>query len=173
MVGRIDGAAGTNTSAALAAFQRHEGLPVTGVYDAATREALQTAEPVDRVPERTRATAHDLAAEGSKTIKAADKGSLLAWGKGLIGTALAGGGIADKAGLLDTAQAGIDKANQAKGIWDSFCDLAHPLFAGPAPIIVGVVLIGAAIGVAFLFARIRGYRVADHVSGVHAGPQAE
>jgi hypothetical protein len=169
-VGNPDGRFGGKTVGALSQFQAHEGLPVTGKYDDATREAMKTAEPIEPPAERKRATATDLAEAGSKTVKAADSGSLFSWLKGIIGTALAGGGAAEKLGVLDTAQAGIDKANQAKGIWDSFCDLAHPLFSGPTPIIVGVVLIAAAVASYFLFARIRAYRVADHNSGAHAGP---
>jgi hypothetical protein len=169
-VGNPDGGFGTKTIGALSQFQAHEGLPVTGKLDDATREALKTAEPIEVPGERKRATASDLAEAGSKTVKAADKGSLFAWGKGAIGTILAGGGVVEKAGLLDTAPAGIDKANQAKGIWDSFCDLVHPVFAGPTPIIVGVVLIAASVAAYFLFEKIKAYRVADHNSGAHAGP---
>ena len=169
-VGNPDGKFGTKTVGALAQFQAHEGLPVSGRLDAATREALKTAEPIEAPRERKHATAGDLGAAGSKTIRAADRGSLFAWLKGIVGTVLVGGGAADKTGWLDQAQDAIDKANQAKGVWQSFLDLVHPLFAGPASILIGVVLIGAAVGAWFLFDRIKGYRVADHNSGVHAGP---
>jgi hypothetical protein len=169
-VGNPDGRWGVKTIGALSQFQAHEGLPVTGKYDDATREAMKTAQAIEPPAERKRATAADLAEAGSKTVKAADSGSMFAWLKGITGTTIAGGSVAEKFGLLDTAQAGIDKANQAKGIWDSFCDLAHPLLAGPAPIIVGLVLIASAVAAYFLFARIKAYRVADHNSGVHAGP---
>jgi small neutral amino acid transporter SnatA (MarC family) len=94
----------------------------------------------------------------------------LAWLKGTIGSVFVGGGAVEKMGLLDTAQAGIDKANQAKGIWQAFCDLAHPLLAGPTPIVVGVVLIGSAVAAWVFFEKIKAHRVADHNSGVHAGP---
>lgn len=169
-VGNPDGKFGDKTVGALSQFQAHEGLPVTGKYDDATREALKTAEPIEVPAERKRATASDLADAGSKTIVAADKGSLFAWLKGGAGTVLAGGGAAEKLGLLDRAQDGIDKANQAKGIWDSVVDLVHPIFAGPAPILVGLVLIAAGVAAYVLFERIKAYRVADHNSGAHAGP---
>jgi hypothetical protein len=169
-VGNPDGRFGTKTVGALSQFQAHEGLPVTGKYDEATRAALQTAEPIEVPRERAQATAGDLAEAGSKTIKAADKGSLFAWIKGAIGTLLAGGGVAEKAGLLDSAQGAVDKAQQAKGIWDSVCDLAHPLLAGPAPILVGLLLIVSGALAYFIFEKVKAYRVADHNSGVHAGP---
>lgn len=169
-VGNPDGRFGVKTVGALSQFQAHEGLTVTGKLDDATREALKTAEPIEAPRERKQATASDLAEAGSKTVQAADKGSLFAWLKGGAGTVLAGGGAVEKLGLLDKAQDGIDKANQAKGIWDSFLDLVHPIFAGPAPILVGLVLIAAGVAAYFLFERIKAYRVADHNSGAHAGP---
>jgi hypothetical protein len=169
-VGNPDGRFGDKTVGALSQFQAHEGLPVTGKYDEATREAMKTAQAIEPPAERQRATAADLAEAGSKTVKAADSGSLFAWLKGITGTTIAGGSVAEKFGLLDSAQAGIDKANQAKGIWDSFCDLVHPVLAGPTPIIVGVVLIASGVAAYVLFSRIKAYRVADHNSGAHAGP---
>ena len=42
-----DGDFGAETGAALTAFQKSEGLPVTGVYDEATRKALAAAKPQD------------------------------------------------------------------------------------------------------------------------------
>lgn len=169
-VGNPDGIAGTKFVGALAQFQKHEGLPVTGEYDAATREAMKDAEPVDQPRERQNTTADNLRAAGSKTIATADRGGVLAYIKGTVGSIFVGGGAAEKLGLLDTAQSGIDKANQAKGIWQSFCDLAKPLFEGPAPIVIGLVLIAAAVGAYFLFEQIKARRVADHNSGAHAGP---
>jgi lipoprotein-anchoring transpeptidase ErfK/SrfK len=56
--GPIDGVAGAQTRAALAAFQLRQGLPATGAVDAATLAALATGEPL--VGERT-VTEADLA----------------------------------------------------------------------------------------------------------------
>lgn len=168
--GNPDGIAGVKFVGALSQFQKHEGLLVTGTYDDATRTALQTAEPVEQSRERKAATADDLAEAGSKTIKTAKSGNMLSSIKGTIGSIFVGGGVVEKMGFLDTAQSGIDKANQAKGIWQSFCDLAHPLFAGPTPIVIGLVLIAAAVASYFLFEQIKAHRVADHISGAHAGP---
>lgn len=169
-VGNPDGRFGTKTIGALSQFQAHEGLPVTGKYDDATREALRIAEPIEAPRERKEATARDLAEAGSKTIKVADKGSLFAWLKGLVGTALVGGGVSEKAGLLDTAQDAVDKASQAKGVWDSVCDLVHPVLSGPTPILVGLLLIVSGVAAYFIFEKVKAYRVADHNSGAHAGP---
>lgn len=171
IVGRPDGVAGRNTSAALTAFQRHEGLPITGTYDAATRDAMRTAEPVDQAPERARATADDLAAAGSKTIKVARVGGMVAKIKGIIGGGFLAGGLASHEGLLDTAQSGIDKATQAKGIWDSFCDLVGPLFGHPMAVVAGVVLIASAVAVGFVIKAIVDRYVTDYRAGVHAGAE--
>lgn len=43
--GPLDGVFGARTSAAVAAFQRHLGLRVTGAVDAATRASLRPARP--------------------------------------------------------------------------------------------------------------------------------
>ena len=172
-VGNPDGVPGTKLAGALSQFQAHEGLPVTGQYDAATREAMQDAVPIEQPRERKQATAPDLKEAGSKTIKTAERGSLLAWIKGLIGSILVGGGVAEKLDVLETAQAGIDKAQQAKGIWEAFADLAKPLFFGPSSIAIGGALIVIAVVAWVLFDRIKALRVADHNSGAHAGPLAE
>ncbi|WP_315734144.1 N-acetylmuramidase domain-containing protein [Bradyrhizobium sp. SZCCHNR1093] len=172
-VGNPDGRFGVKTVGALSAFQAHEGLPVTGKLDAATREALKTAEPIEAPRDRKLADAPELKAAGSRTIAAADKGSLIAWAKGIAGTVLVGGGTAEKAGLLDQAQDMIDKANQAKGVVDSAGELARAVFSGGAPIVVGLVLIAGGVAAWFLFAKIKAYRVADHNSGAHAGPIVE
>jgi peptidoglycan hydrolase-like protein with peptidoglycan-binding domain len=178
-VGNPNGVAGINTVAALSAFQAHEGLTVTGKFDDATREALKTAVPVEPPRERKQATARDLAGAGSKTIKVAQRGGWLAWIKGIVGTGMLGGAAAehgggdaapDVGGLLQSAQDGVDKINQAKGVWESFHDLAGPLFGHPAVIVAGVLLILSAVALAFVVKLIIEHRVADHNSGVHAGP---
>ncbi|MGC2776498.1 MAG: N-acetylmuramidase domain-containing protein [Bradyrhizobium sp.] len=171
--GNPDGRFGVKTVGALSQFQAHEGLVVTGKFDDATKAALKTAQPIEPPAERQRATANGLRAAGSRTIVATDRGSLFAWAKGAGGVVLTGGGAIEKMGLLDKAQEGIDTANQAKSIWAAFLDLVHPIFAGPAPILVGLVLIGAGVGTWFLFEKIKAFRVADHATGVHAGPVGE
>lgn len=169
-VGNPDGLFGTKTVGALSQFQAHEGLPVTGRYDDATRDALKTAEPIEASPERKRATAEDLKAAGSKTIKAADRVGLAAKIKIALGTLFGGSAAADKVGLLDVAQDGVDKANQVKGVWDSFHDLAAPLFGSPTVLIAAGVLIVTGVAVYWLAETIKAHRVEDHRSGVNAGP---
>lgn len=168
-VGNPDGSFGTKTVGALSQFQAHEGLPVTGRYDEATYQAMKIAQPIAQPQERARATADDLANAGSKTIKAANAGGLIAKVKGVVGGALISGGVASHEGLLDAAQSGIDKATRAKGIWESFCDLAGPLFGHPMAIVAGVILIASGTAIYFVVRAIKAHRVADHNSGVHAG----
>ena len=93
-VGLPNGDWGRSTIGAVSAFQAHEGLPVNGEFDAETRLALDNAYPAEPSDERKSATASDLKAAGSKIIKLADRGSMLAKGKLLIGGLLAGGGEA-------------------------------------------------------------------------------
>lgn len=170
-VGKPDGNWGRNTIGAVSAFQAHEGLPVTGEYDDATASALDIAVPAEPARERKAATASDLAAAGSKTIKAANAGGLIAKSKMLFGGALvAGGGAEQAAGLLDVAQTGVDKANQAKGILQSLNELAAPVLGNPVVMIAGGILIASGIAVYFIVEAIKARRVADHNSGVHAGP---
>jgi peptidoglycan hydrolase-like protein with peptidoglycan-binding domain len=169
-VGAPDGTFGTKTVGALSQFQAHEGLAVTGKYDDATRQALDIAEPIPAAPARARATAGDLKAAGSKTIKAADRVGLAGKAKIVVGSIFGGGAAADKLGLLDQAQDAVDKVNQAKGIVDSVRDLAEPLFSSPTVwIAAGVLIITGAIVVAMAEA-IKAHRVEDHRTGVNAGP---
>lgn len=169
VVGVPDGIAGSNTVAALSKFQAHEGIPITGKYDAATAAALAEAEPIEATPDRQRTTAQDLREAGSKTIKTADRISLLGKIKLAIASLFGGGAAAEHAGLLDTAQEGIEKAQQAKGVWDSVHDLAAPLFGSPTVLIAIGVLIVAGVAAWYFAEQIKAHRVADHRSGRHAG----
>ena len=88
-VGRIDGIWGPRTVAALSAFQHHEGLPVSGHFDAATHQALlmvMVRRPVSI--ERQAATINDLRRAGSETIKQADNLAKLAAAKITAGTSV-------------------------------------------------------------------------------------
>lgn len=114
-VGKIDGEFGDLTAGALSAFQRREGLPVTGKYDDETRKELKVALPRDVNETRAEATVQDLREAGSKTIAAADKGSF--WAKILFTLGIGGG--AEKTGVLDQAQEVVGKAETAKSIFDS------------------------------------------------------
>jgi hypothetical protein len=124
-------------------------------------------------PSASARRADDLRDAGSKTIKAADHVSLLGKIKIALGLAGGAGAAAEKGGVLETAQQGIDKASQAKGIWQSACDLFGPLFGNPAVIAGGVLLIASGIVVYLIASKVIAHRVADHNSGVHAGPAVE
>jgi peptidoglycan hydrolase-like protein with peptidoglycan-binding domain len=161
-VGGIDGDWGTKTAGALAAFQAHEGLPVTSHYDAATKAALDAAEPRPVSGERAGATASDLAAAGSDTISHAQSAGTI--GK-VIATAGALGGVSDTSGVLDKVKGVTDQVSTLREVSGTVSDLA-----------------GWAVNHWYIFAVVAGYfvarsagkiiaaRVADHRSGVHAGP---
>ena len=165
--GEPNGVWGTRSVAAVAAFQAHEGLPVNGSIDDATREALAIAVPREASKDRARATADDLSS--SRTIKAADKLGLIAKIKAGVGSLIVGGGGAEYLGVIDRAQEGIEKIDQVKGVWESATDLLGAAFSSPTVIIAGVILIGGGVAVYFLANAIRSYRVEDHNSGAHAG----
>lgn len=172
-VGNPDGRPGRNTIGALAAFQAHEGIPVTGKYDAATAAAMATAVPAEPSRERKNATAEDLKQAGSQTIVAADSVSLVGKAKIAIGGLIGAGGAAQHEGLLSQAQDGIDKVSQAKGIYESVADLAGPLLNHPIVFVAAGVLIVGGVIAWWLAERVKAHRVADHNSGVHAGPMVE
>ncbi|WP_316228543.1 N-acetylmuramidase domain-containing protein [Bradyrhizobium sp. SZCCHNR2023] len=169
-VGLIDGVAGEHTVGAIAAFQAHEGLPVTGKFDDATRAALAIAEAKEPGRERAAATVEDLRAAGSKTIRTADRINLLGSIKVGLGTLFGGAAAVEKTGLLDTAQDGIDKANQVKGLWQSFHDLAAPVLGDPNLVIAFAIIAAAGAACWYFAGKIAAHRVDDHRTGVHAGP---
>jgi N-acetylmuramidase-like protein/putative peptidoglycan binding protein len=170
-VGTADGAFGTRTIGAIAAFQAHEGLPVSGRYDAATRAALNVAEPRPVARERADTSAADMKAAGSRTIAQADK--LSWWGrlKIWLGVGAVAGGTAEQGGLLGEAQQAVDTARQAKGILESLHELAAPLLRDPVILVFGAVLIVAGVAVFLGARRITAARLADHRSGLHAGSE--
>lgn len=83
-VGRVDGRWGPRTTGAIASLQARAGIAVNGRYDEDTFQAMKN--DINRSPvsaERAMVSVSDLRAEGSKTIKAADRvsiGSLLLTG---------------------------------------------------------------------------------------------
>jgi hypothetical protein len=161
-VGLVDGVWGSRTMGALAAFQAHEGLPVSGHYDAATRDALTTAAPRPINPERRKATPGDLKDAGSRTIPAAEKlsivGRLLKW-LGLGGAAAAG---TDQAGWLDGLK---DQLSELREVMTTLSDL----WSAIAPY-WWVAAIVAGLALAYWAEQIIAARLADHRTGLHAGP---
>ncbi|MGY8680474.1 glycoside hydrolase domain-containing protein [Bradyrhizobium sp. UFLA05-153] len=83
--GAIDGDYGPLTRAALLAFQADNNLPLTGVADAATAAAFETARPRALDPARVRATADDLREMGSVTVKQADHTKTAGWIASILG----------------------------------------------------------------------------------------
>ncbi|WP_075214675.1 peptidoglycan-binding protein [Mongoliimonas terrestris] len=88
-VGKSDGIFGTLTAAAVLAFQRDHGLPVTGMADAKTLAALAGAPDRQLSAGRVGATTATLRAEGSTIILTLDKARIVGW----IATALGALGL--------------------------------------------------------------------------------
>jgi len=164
-VGLPDGHWGASTIGAVSAFQAHEGLPVTGHYDQATRDALTTAEARPVLRERGDADAGDLKEAGSTTIEHADHvtamGSLLKW-LGIGGAASAG---ADNSGALDKVKSGVDQLGALRDLFGTVSDLA-----GWAVAHWWIFALGAGVFIAAKASKIIAARVDDHRTGVHAGP---
>lgn len=157
-VGKVDGRWGEATAGAVNAFRRYEGLP-PGDYDDALRQALAIAQPRNRAVERETATAEDLRAAGSETIRSADLGRQGA--TALI--ALGGGGAAKQSGALDHVQGVLDQVQ-----------VLQPVIDGAREVLIWIGdawWIGALVGGFFIwrsYGNIITRRVADYASGRHA-----
>jgi hypothetical protein len=160
-VGKVDGDWGDLTTGACSAFQRREGLKITGHPSDETTSLLDNSNEKREVSaERATATVDDLRATGSQTIETADKGSLIS--KIMIGSGVLGG--LDKTGALDQAQEVVGKVQVAKGVLDSVHDLA----VGLAPYWwVGVIVVGFITWK--LYGDVIKRRLHDHQTGVHLG----
>ncbi|MGC0389168.1 N-acetylmuramidase domain-containing protein [Bradyrhizobium sp. USDA 241] len=160
-IGKIDGDWGDLTTGATSAFQRREGIKITGHPNDETTEHLDKVnEPRPVVQERAESTVDDLKAAGSQTIEAATKGSTLT--KVIVGAGALGG--ADQAGVLDQVQETVGKVQSANAVLDSIHDLA----IGLKPYWwVGLIVVG------FVMWRCYGdvikARLADHQSGANIG----
>jgi peptidoglycan hydrolase-like protein with peptidoglycan-binding domain len=84
-LGAIDGQFGSITRAAVLAFQANQGLPTTGVVDAATKAALMTAGPRPISQERAFETIGDLREKGSEIIGMSDWLQRLGISTGVLG----------------------------------------------------------------------------------------
>lgn len=168
-VGNPDGKWGDRTSAAVFAFQKHEGLPTTGHFDETTRNALDEANPRPVPTDRANATLDDLRDAGSTTIASADKGSIAGKVKMIVGSStIVGAALGQGSGAIDTVQTGVDKAQQAKGLLHSVHDLLGPL-ADPKLMVVSVVLAGGGYIAYRYFEGVKAARLSDHQDGTHAG----
>jgi hypothetical protein len=163
-VGAPDGVWGSRTTGALSAFQAHEGLPVTGHYDDATRAALATADKRPTAPAREAATVDELAEAGSRTVKDAKQltfmGRLLKW----LGFGTGGAYLADESGGLESVKSWVMQSDLHEvltllgkaGGWL----VAHWWIAA---ILLGLFIVWRAN-------RIAAARLEDHQTGRHAGP---
>jgi hypothetical protein len=160
-VGIVDGDWGDLTTGACSAFQRREGLKITGHPNDETTALLDKTEEKREVSfERATATVDDLRSAGSQTIQTADKGSIMS--KILVGAGALGG--AQQSGALDQVQGMVDKVQQLQGIMDSVHNLAHAL----APYWwVGVIAVGFVTWK--LYGDVIKHRLHDHQTGVHLG----
>ncbi len=168
--GYPDGRWGTRTTGAISAFQSHEGLPVSGHYDAATRAALVVASPRPVPDERAEATVDEIRHDGSHIVATADSATAVAKIKVVGGSAIAIGSIAEQATtwITDT-QTAVDRANQVKGLWGSIHDLVHPFLGHPMVVVLGLALVITGGLVWHYAGQIIVARLNDHRSGVHAG----
>jgi hypothetical protein len=173
-VGNPDGKWGDKTSAAVFAFQKHEGLSATGHFDDATQRALDIAYARPVPEERVNATVPDLREAGSSTIATADSMSTIGKIKAIGGGAIGAGAIAEQASTaLSTTQEAVDKVGQAKTLGGSIHDMLQPLLGHPVVILLGLAL---AIGGYFVIRyanQIKTARLADHQDGTHAGTVKE
>ncbi|ARQ95324.1 peptidoglycan hydrolase [Bradyrhizobium phage BDU-MI-1] len=160
-VGKVDGDWGDLTTGACSAFQRREGLKVTGHPNDETTAVLDKTEEKREVSvDRATTTVQDLREAGSQTIQTADKGSLIS--KIMVGTGVIGG--AQQTGALDQIQDTVDKVSQLRSIMNTVHDLAHAL----APYWwVGVLAAGFVTWK--LYGDVIKRRLHDHQIGVHLG----
>jgi hypothetical protein len=169
IVGKPDGIWGPNTTAAVAAFQHTQGLPVTGSLDRETAEEL-VAGPERIIPEaRANATADDLRDDGCPTIAHADKVNMLGKAKMVAGGALAAPAAFAQTGVLDDAQSTVDKAEQAKSLVVTLHDALGVFITDSRLLVFGVVLVIAGFFVSKYAKKVIDARVADHQAGIHNG----
>lgn len=155
-IGLPDGKIGSRTRGAILGFRADHGLPLVPVIDKALLAALMVA-PARPVSEaRANATVAELRAEGSTTIKVADKAS---------GAAVALGGLGSIAGVAQVVDATGGHLTALQGVLDQFSGLKDTAIA-LGPWIVG------ALGVYIAYQQyvIRKNRLADHQSGKSSAP---
>lgn len=165
-LGKADSDFGNLTRDAVNAWKSDNGMEPTsdGVVDAKTLAQIERSKPRPLSAERTEATASEVA----KTSRIASYTQTAV--KTVVGTvgAVAATNGADQAGLLDQAQSVADKANQAKGIYDTLKDTVSgfgidlaSFVAHNSTLILGAGLV--AVGV-FAYLALKA-RVEDHNTG--------
>jgi len=155
-IGMPDGSLGSRTRGAILGFRADHGLPLIPVIDKALLAALMIASARPVSAARANATVAELRAEGSTTIKVADKAS---------GAAVALGSISGLAGLsqvMDTAGGSI---STLQALLDQFSGLKDTAVAlGPW------IAVGVAGYIVYQQYMIRQTRLADHQSGKSSAP---
>lgn len=120
-VGAVDGVFSGGTRAAVLAAQADNGLPTTGEVDSATWTEFQDMPEKPISEARETATANDLAAAGSETIKSGQSVSLI----GKIGLALGTvTGVGKQTGALDHAQEAVSQVQTLRSLAENVSDLA-------------------------------------------------
>ncbi|MGY8661416.1 glycoside hydrolase domain-containing protein [Bradyrhizobium sp. UFLA05-109] len=129
--GAIDGDYGPLTRAALLAFQADNNLPLTGVADAATAAAFETARPRALDPARVRATADDLREMGSVTIKQADHTKTAGWIASILGVlGIGNSGIVEMANSAGAQVPSAPTGQLPQGLFKFLNDLQIFLSSG-------------------------------------------
>lgn len=159
------------TRRAVGGFQLDHGLPSTGIVDQDTKDALARSPGIPIGEARATATVQDLRDAGSRTIASSDRLDVLGKVKTWLGLGTAGGAIAGHAGAfdLDAVQSGIDKAQQAAGMFDQVKPMLHAVFANPFALPIGLAIGILGIGVLLEVRRIRKIRVDEHRSATNMG----
>ena len=167
-LGDIDGKAGSMTTGAIAAFQKDNGLAVTGTIDAKLLAALKDdPKPRPISTERATATAEDLRAKGSETILTADNVKMaggVAGAAGAFGAANQTTDAATGSSLVDKAQDYLGIANVFHDIVSGFSDLlswAIGSFWWVAAAAAG--LFAVVWGRKIIKAKVEGYRKGEDI----------
>jgi peptidoglycan hydrolase-like protein with peptidoglycan-binding domain len=145
--GKVDGKFGGRTRSAVLAYQADNHLITDGIFGAASREALASAQNREVAAPRAAASLLSLAGDGSRIARASV-------GNTLMGAALSGGGviavvqqITDAVGEVQGHAAGYEAIFSQHGPW------------------VGLAVIAAGVFVAFQSWRAGQARVDDHRTG--------
>lgn len=156
-VGAADGDASDRTAAATMAFQRENGLDVTGELDDATLAALPAAPPRRVSEARANTTAADLKAKGSRIVSGS-------WSLKKIAGWLFGAGAIAVGGDDQTGLGLLDQAAAVAPQVQTVAETVQAVFAG-----IGshwpLVFLAVAGGVWFIAHRIEQARVEDHRMG--------
>jgi putative chitinase len=169
--GHDDGDYLEGTRNAVLALQADEGLPTNGTACQETKDALEQSVGRPVGEGRALATVTDLRAAGSRTVAAADRLGQIGKAKAALGTAGLTGWLLDKGGALDLdgVQGGIDKAQQAYGMFASVKSLLKPLLSAELMLPIAVAIAVAGLLVLIESRRIAAARVDDHRSGANMG----